>query len=174
MEYAIAAQTKRQPFAHFRRCTDMVVADLGNTITEIPKQCFEGCERLVEVRNAQAVTKINANGFVYTLRLKKLPFLPNVTEIGNYGLLISRVNVEQVSPGCTVGNRSTAKAFYGEDYWSACNFTPCNTPLRSTFHQDDPRWVNKKIGNTERTWDKPLIVFSAGNFAARMPLWAKA
>lgn len=140
----------------FRRCTNLAVADLGGVVTEIPARCFEGCEKLYEIRNGQSIRKIGECGLYFTLRLKQLPFLPSVTEISDCGLLVSRVDVSQVSSDCKVGTWSTAKAFYGEDYWTepGKNATPCNTPLRSIFHQDDPRWVDKTIGNTGRTWDK--------------------
>ena len=147
----------------FRRCTNLAVADLGGAVTEIPAYCFDWCEKLYEIRNGQSIRKIGECGFYGTLRLKHLPFLPFVTEISDCGLLVSRVDVGQVSPDCRVGAWATAKAFQGEDYWTepGKNATPCNTPLRSTFHQDDPRWVDKTIGNTERTWDTGCLLVCA-------------
>lgn len=147
----------------FRRCTNLAVVDLGGVVTEIPARCFEGCEKLYEIRNGQSIRKIGECGLYFTLRLKQLPFLSSVTEISDCGLLVSRVDVGQVSPDCQVGTWATAKAFYGEDYWTepGKNATPCNTPLRSIFHQDDPRWVDKTIGNTGRTWDKGCMPICA-------------
>ena len=147
----------------FRRCTNLAVADLGGVVTEIPARCFEGCEKLYEIRNGQSVRKIGECGLYFTLRLKQLSFLPSVTEISDCGLLVSRVDVSQVRSDCKVGTWSTARAFQGEDYWTepGKNATPCNTPLRSIFHQDDPRWVDKTIGNTGRTWDKGCLVVCA-------------
>lgn len=146
----------------FSGCCDLVTADIGNTIAEIPQSCFSMCQRLEVVRNASAVTSIGKSGFMDTYRLKTLPFLANLTSVGDYGLTISRVDYDWDSlTECTFGTWATAADYRGEDYWSACAYTACNTPVRSTFHQDDPRWVDKTIGNLERTWDVGCIIVCA-------------
>ena len=145
---------------HFNRCANLVTIDLGDNITAIPEGCFQACEKLTEVRGASKVTVIGPYSFYITQRLKTLPFLAQLTEIGDCSLLISRVHLTDENGGdiipadCTLGKFATAKQFCGPDYWSACQPTACNTPLRSTFNQDDPRWGHKTFGNFKREWGK--------------------
>jgi hypothetical protein len=132
----------------------MVTADLGNTITAIPEGCFYGCERLAVLRNANAVTVVNKNGFRDTRRLKTLSFLPNLTSIGDYGFFNSRVayDWDSLTNFKNFGTLATPADLYDADYWSGCTFTPKSVPVRSTFSQLDPRWTDKTIGNTTCTY----------------------
>lgn len=135
---------------HFQCCADLVVADLGTAITAIPEGCFFGCEKLTRLSGPSNVKTVGKNGFMNTRRLASVPFpLSGLTSIGDYGFLISRIDYDWDSlTNCTFGTLSTAKDLYSEDYWSDCSFTPRLVPLRSTYSQLDPRWTDKKIGNT--------------------------
>jgi hypothetical protein len=147
---------------HFVYCADLVVADLGSTITEVPTQALAFCERLTHLRNGSAITAIGQSGFLYTRRLRTLSFLPNLTSIGNYGALCSRVVYDWDSlTNCAFGTLSTAKDFCGEDYWSGCTFTPCSVPLRSTFEQNNPLWADEAVGSIGKTWKDCCIIVDA-------------
>ena len=140
---------------HFQSCVDMVTADLGNTVTAIPEGCLYGCERLEVLRNTNSITTVGKNGFRDTRRLKTLSFLPNITSIGDYGFFNSRVayDWESLTNFEEFGTLATPADLYDADYWSGCTFTPKSVPVRSTFSQLDPRWTDKTIGNTTRTYN---------------------
>lgn len=146
---------------HFKGCGNLVVADLGSAITEIPAQCFAACGKLTHLRKAENVTAIGAQGFLFTQRLKTLPFLPNLADIGDHGLLLSRVNYDWDSlTDCTFGTLSTAKEVNDTDY-SGCTFEACGTPMRSTFEQHNPLWADKQIGNIDRTYTDGCMYVAA-------------
>ena len=148
---------------HFSRCAYLAVANLGTTIRAIPEGCFEHCERLVDLRCSSEVNTVGKTGFYMTFRLKELPFLGSLTDVGDYGFLISRVNVDAINPDCRFGVRATSKDFRGADYWTEAgeDATQVNTPLYSTFNQDNPLWKDKTIGNLARTWDTGCIIVCA-------------
>lgn len=135
--------------SHFGYCAKLVVADIGNVVTKIPDSLFVGCERLSCLRNAEKVTVVGANSFAFTHRLKTLPFLPNLTSIGAGGIFISRVAYDWGSlTGCAFGAKSTPKDINTTDFWTGRTFEACNTPMRSTFEQHDPRWADEEINGT--------------------------
>lgn len=146
----------------FSYCWKLLVADLGNEITELPDGCFMCCEKLTAIRNAEKVTKVGTFGLYFAKRLMTPTFIGKLKVIGDGGLLLSRPDYDWNSlTGCTFGARSTAKYLNATDFWSGCNSTACNTPMRSTFEQHDPRWVDKKIGVTDRTWSTGCLYVSA-------------
>lgn len=138
-----------QPSSHFSACANLVVADLGSVFAKsgaaIPTTCFNGCERLVSLRNAGGVTSIGAYGLHWTKRIENLPFLPNLTAIGSYGLLHTRVDYDWGKfTGSAFGESCTPNSINATDY-SGCSYTPCNTPMNSTFEQHNPLWADKYI-----------------------------
>jgi hypothetical protein len=151
--------------SHFSGCACLVTADLGQVFMQpratVPKMCFNGCERLVCLHNADGITSIGQYGFFGTRRIKNLSFLPNLTNIGDYGFLISGVNYDWNNlTGCTFGVKSTSKDINTTNY-SDCTFTVCNTPMRSTFDQRNPLWANKNIGNCPNTYSTGCATVSA-------------
>lgn len=136
----------------FPYCLSLCVADVGN-VTEIPAGCFAGCIRLHTIRNGKNVTKVGLSALYGTGRLKNPAFVANLTEIGDYGFQYSRVNADWASMNCTFGNNATALQLNPTDWWSNYNAEKCETPMRSTFDQCDPRWVNEKIvPSQDETW----------------------
>lgn len=151
--------------SNFMGCANLVIADLGHVLMQdnatIPKRCFSGCEKLEYLRHADGVTCIREEGLYATSRLRELAFLPNLTAVEKYGLLLSRADYawEELAD-CTFGELSTSNDINTTDY-SGCNFTPCNTPMRSTFEQHNPLWADKQIGNCQRTYSDGCAVVSA-------------
>lgn len=146
----------KAPTSHFANCAELVTADLGPVFSTpgaaVPAYCFSCCEKLVCLRNADGITSIGDLGLYMTRRITGLPFLPNLASVGNYGLLLSRADYDwNKLTGCTFGTLSTSNNINTTDY-SGCNFTACNTPMRSTFEQHDPRWADKNIGNCDNTY----------------------
>lgn len=142
--------------SQFMGCANLVVADLGNVLKNagaaIPKKCFSACEKLESLRNAGGITSIGEQGLYLTYRLNNLSFLPNLTNIGTHGLFLSRADYDWDNlTGCTFGEMSTSNDVNTYDY-SGCAFTPCNTPMRSTFEQNNPLWADKNIGNCANTY----------------------
>lgn len=135
----------------FLNASCLRLIDIGN-ITSIGASTFQYCENLSEVLGGNSVTTINRVAFMGTRRLKNLPFLANVTSIGDLAFFSSRCDFEgaystMVANGCTFGTNATYKQFNDTDYWSSTTFTPCKNSLKSLFHQRDPRWANKNIAN---------------------------
>lgn len=126
---------------HFATCVYLVIADIGNTITELPSNCFQYCERLSSIIGGANITSILTDGLAYTHNLKNLSFAPNLTSIGDRGLYDSRVNYDWLShTGCTYGELATTAQWNPTNYWTGCTYTPCNIPLKSTFNQQNPEW----------------------------------
>ena len=142
----------------FRECSLLRLVDIGQ-ITTISNQAFLDCDNLSTVLGGAGVTSIGDTAFVRTRRLKGLPFLSNVTSVGGGAFYKSRCNFEKVyekmvENGCSFGTNATYKQFNTKDgayfdYWSEWfsekKYTPCETPLKSLFHQQNPLWANLKI-----------------------------
>ena len=133
----------------FAVCPLLTIADLGNEITTLPRKTFYCCDRLSSLRNAEKVTSVGKETLDYTRRLKNLPFLPNLVDIGQMGFFGSRVNYNWSSlSGCTFGANATVLQINPTDFWSGCTFTAHETQLKSTFNQHDPSWAATLIGDT--------------------------
>ena len=137
----------------FSTCVLLVSVNIGNLVTEIPKQCFMACHKLSYIFGGASVTSVGDYGFSYTVRLKNLPFLSQLTNVGNYGFFYSRVNFDWNSlKDCTFGTYATWSQYNSKDYWSACTYTACEKQLLSLFDQHDTRWCDETIGNTTRKY----------------------
>lgn len=136
---------------HFNACGLLVSADLGNKITAISAQCFDGCYRLSALRNAQNVTSVGARAFYRATRLLPPAFLPKLKNIGDYGFMRCRVVYDWASlheNECTFGTKATTLQINPTDFWSECTPVPCEIPMRSTFTQRNPAWSNETVDNT--------------------------
>ena len=139
----------------FGMSPNLVVVDIGNNITELPKNTFTQCCNLSCVVGGSKITTIRESAFYLTRRLRNLPFLSQVTSIEKNAFFDSRVNFENVydtlvANGCTFGTNATYKQVQnGNDYWSGVAYTPCENPIKASYHQKDPRWVNLQIGEFE-------------------------
>lgn len=149
----------------FYSCPRLLVADLGSEITAIPDGCFGVCERLTTIRNGEKVDAVGTMGLYLTKRLMTPAFVGNLKRIGDFGLLLSRVDYDWNSlifEENGEGARSTPKYLNATDFWSGRVTVPCNTPMRSTFDQDNPLWKDKQIAeNINRTWDSGCLYASA-------------
>lgn len=135
--------------SQFRVCPMLLIADLGNKVTSIPKTAFATCDRMHTLR-ADSVTTVGEQGLLYTKRLKTPAFIPNLTSVGTQGFTLSRANCEWASE-----HNET-------DWWSGCTPVECNTPLRSTFNQYDPRWESEYINNYREPLGDREMVWNAG------------
>lgn len=135
--------------SQFRVCPMLLFADLGNKVTSIPKTAFATCDRMHTLR-ADSVTTVGEQGLLYTKRLKTPAFVPNLTSVGTQGFYTSRANC------------SWASEHNQTDWWSGCTPVECNTPLRSTFNQYDPRWEKEYINNNREMLGDREMVWNAG------------
>lgn len=139
----------------FSNCSNLVIVDLGNNITEIPDTTFAQISNISCVLGGAKITKVGERAFAFNRRLKNLPFLSNLKNIGQEAFFDCRVDFENAYPtltanGCTFGTNATYKQINGTtDYWTGVEYTPCENPLRSLFHQKDPRWATDYVGTTE-------------------------
>lgn len=136
----------------FYTCYCLLKVDLGNIITTLSQSAFQYCDNLQEVKGGSSIKTVNKYAFYSTRRLKHVEFLQNLTQIDTNAFVGCALDFEEVYPtlvanGCTFGTYATYKQFNDTDYWSGATFTPCRNELNSLFHQTDPRWANKTIGN---------------------------
>lgn len=134
----------------FENCSCLTTIDVGK-VTSIAEGVFRHCQNLSEVLGGSNVTTIGQEAFFATRRLKTLPFLANLKDIGTGAFYSSRCDFEDVydtlvANGCSFGEYSMYKKYNDVDYWSSVKaFTPCKTPLNSLFHQKNPLWKDKVI-----------------------------
>ena len=129
--------------AHFNNCANLTIADIGNTITAVPTACFSQCEKLSTILGGASITTINEQSLQGTKRLRNLSFAEKVIEIKERGLYYSRVAYNfNLNSGCTFGSYSYSSKWNGTNWWTGKTYETCMTPIRSTFSQDDPRWVD--------------------------------
>lgn len=118
----------------FNSCARLVIADIGE-VTAIPYLGFGYCVNLSAVRGGTGVTNVGLQGFIYSHRLKNLSFAEKLTTVETDAFRFSRNYLGNVYP--KINNT---------DFWSGCTYTACNTPVLSTFNQNNPLWVNKPVG----------------------------
>ena len=118
--------------SQFQCCANLALADLGGTITNIPKACFRFCEKLDKLEGCENVSTLGSLALFFTKSLKAPSFMENldmeeVNKPGVLALMLSRANPTGfiADPGG--------------------NFTACATRMYSTFEQNDPRWAWKPI-----------------------------
>ena len=136
----------------FVGCVMLRVADIGS-VAEVPGGTFSDCIRLHTVRNGANVTKVGASAFYSTSKLKTPVFISQLESIGDYGFQYSRANANWGQMNCDFGVNATALQLNPADWWSDCEPAVCEIPMRSTFDQSNPLWVNEKIvPGQDETW----------------------
>lgn len=156
----------------FHTCYFLRVIDIGK-VTSIGNMAFYQCENLMEILGGENVTAVGKSSFYLTRRLKTLPFTAKLKSIGSAGFWASGCDLEAVPSDCDCATFATYKHYEGNnsadftDYWSGATFTPCRNALNSLFHQKDPRWGNKQIGNfykkeSDGTVTTEPLTYSAG------------
>ena len=132
----------------FGQCALLHTIDIGDYITTLPEKFLRMCSSLSYVKGGASVKTIAKNAFFYTLNLKNLSFLPNVTSIGDTAFYDSRIQFDWslLSGKCTFGTNATPVADNTTDYWSACTYTPCENRLVSLLNQKNPEWASDYFG----------------------------
>ena len=137
----------------FGQCALLHTIDIGNYIVELPEKFLRMCSRLSLVKGGASVKTIGKNAFFYTLNLKNLSFLPNVTNIGDMTFYDSRIQFDWslLSGKCTFGTNATPIMDNTTDYWSSCTYTPCENRLISLLNQKNPEWASDYFGTVTGT-----------------------
>lgn len=149
---------------NFNYAVNLTIVDIGDSITEIPRDCFNGCESLSLVLGGASVTSIVKQAFKTTRGLKNLPLLSNVKSIGDSAFFLSRVNYDWWNASfSSVGANGTPKKYNPTDWWSGCTYTPCVNPLGSTFSQYNPAWRDIILGQSNKTYEYGCVEFSAAH-----------
>lgn len=154
----------------FRLCSNLISADLGK-VTSIPRRMFAVCQRLSCVHGAENVTSVDEEAFIRTSRLRKVNFLPKLTQIGDHAFRGSRINYDWEalqSADCEFGTLATRLQYNPKDkdglgWWEKAKLPsePCVTPLRSILDQADPLWADSKIGTTNVMYREGCAIFCA-------------
>lgn len=122
----------------------LTLVDIGNTVSELPSNCFATCERLSSILGGGNLTSIGKSALRSTMRLKKLPNVDKITNIGERGLYRSRVNHNwKDRTDVTFGTTATFAQYNANYPMQDYAYTPCqDVQLRSTFNQANPKWAN--------------------------------
>lgn len=140
----------------------MHTADIGNHITEIPYGMFRNCTLLSLVKGGGNVKVIGKEAFFYNRNLKKLPFLFQVTSIGDKAFYDSRIQFDwsSIENQCTFANGAVPVMDNTTDYWTGVNHTPCENPLGTMMSQANPEWASSIFGDSAMTYSQGCAVFS--------------
>lgn len=164
----------------FNMAPKMVIADIGNTVTSIPQNCFSFCEALSCVRGGANVTHIGPKAFIFTYALRSLSFLRQVTFIDWEAFTLSSVTGDGTrdfnwwdfkdNSGCQFGTHPST---------GACNATPahinttewftgCTLPTKCvvndlgvTFNQANPEFATISLPNSHDTYGSGCLELSA-------------
>lgn len=117
----------------FQNCANLLTANLGNTISQIPAKCFASCEKLTTLEGCGNVTALGDMALCFSKNLRELPFRDNLTDIGRDALFLSRADW------------GASEGFISSDIVPEYSDGACSIRMRSTFEQHDPRWANKYI-----------------------------
>lgn len=120
----------------FQNCANLLTANLGNTISQIPAKCFASCEKLTTLEGCGNVTALGDMALCFSKNLRELPFRDNLTDIGRDALFLSRADW------------GASEGFISSDIVPEYSDGACSIRMRSTFEQHDPRWANKYIVNS--------------------------
>lgn len=152
----------------FNCAAKLAIADIGNTVTEIPQSCFANCDRLSLVRGGASVTATGKRSFFCTSHLKNLPLVSNVKSFGEEAFVRSRVDCDWWALASKLGSTAfetdaTPAQYNPTKWWDGCTYTPYKNPLGSTFHQRNPEWSSHQIPNSDDTYYKGCNEISAAH-----------
>ena len=148
--------------------------NIGDNLTQIPNGMLCRCQQLHTVKGGKYVTSIGEKAFMLTYNLKELPFLSQVTSMGDLAFHRSSVHFDWSSIPWEIRQNFGPKSYPLDDnvdddgnyvdYWSGVEFTPCENPLVTIMDQSNPEWKAIKIynGGTNgiRTYDEGCATFS--------------
>ncbi len=161
LQKALFPKLKAVGISVFEQCLYMTIADIGDTLEEIPYGMFRICMRLSHVNGGASVKTIGERAFYSTHSLKNLPLLKNVTSVGDYAFFTSRIQFDWSSlTGCRFGNYATPVADNDVDYWTGVKFTPCKNRLGTIVNQSNPKWSTETFGSTTRTYNNGCVLMA--------------
>lgn len=144
----------------FMNCSYITHANIGN-VTEIPADGFMKCYALSRVESNNQVVSVGHTAFHNTVRLANADFVQNLTSIGAGAFIKSSLEYDWSQlENCTFGNNATSLQINPTDFWSACSVTPCENPMPTVLSQKDPRWKDRGIGNSGKTYSQGCMLFS--------------
>lgn len=155
----------------FYRCPFLVYVDLGN-ITRIENLTFTYASMLSRIKGGLGITFVGQQAFTKNYRLYNVGFLKNLKSIGFEAFHRCRLKYDWKSladSGCQFPDEQKANgdslAYNGKNtpwhlqgkpdslWWENCTVTPCENPVPTLLSQTDPRWVDRAINSTGRTYE---------------------
>lgn len=165
------SQVKQAIFPNLREAADgalvqgkfLYMVDIGNFITDIPYAMFRMCPLLSLVKGGGSVKTIGKEAFYWTKNLKNLPFLSQVTSIGDMAFLRSRVQFDwsTITGQCTFGTQATPVIDNTTDYWTGVEYTPCENRIVTMMSQANPQWKDDYFGEMDKTYYRSCSTFAA-------------
>lgn len=147
----------------FMSCSYLTHANIGN-VTEILADCFYKDYALSRVESNHKVVSVDHTAFQNTPRLANADFVQNLTSIGAGAFIKSGLEYDwDKLKNCTFENNATALQINPTDFWSDCSVTPCENSVKPVFSQKDPRWADRQIGKSSKTYSQGCILFSIMN-----------
>ncbi len=145
----------------FGACCYLYSIDIGDYVTEIPKQAFQQCISLSLVSGGDKVTKIGENAFYLTYNLKNLPLLSNVTSIGKNAFYRSRIQFDwsTIQGQCTFETNATPVMDNTTDFWTGVNYTPCENRLVTVMSQSNDEWKDLYFGESGEIYYNGCAIF---------------
>lgn len=138
-------------------------ADIGDNITEIPYGMFRACTRLSHIKGGGSVKTIGKEAFYLTHNLKNLPFLSQVTAIGELAFFRSRIQFDwsTIEDQCVFAKHATPVLDNTTDYWTGVEYTPCENRIVTTLSQTDSRWKDDYFGEYDKPYYNGCATFVA-------------
>ena len=145
----------------FQMCGHMVYVDVGK-VTSLPDSTFNLCPNMNKVKSEGNITSVGERCFCLTPNLQHLDFVQGLTNIGSAAFLCSGMKYDwSTLTDCTFGTDATPLQYNPTDFWSTCTFTSCENPLPTLLTQNNPKWVDRKIGNSGITYNSGCNVMCA-------------
>ena len=149
--------------------------DIGDNITSLPNNAFLQCLSLTDIKGGSKITSIGQSCFAGTRNLKTLHFLTNTTKLGTQAFCNSRIHFEEWGENQSSMNVQDSNAFaspIGDNtikYWQQdITYSPSAVSVPIQFNQQDPKWTNALLGQTDIIYNKGCGTFVAMHIHAAL------
>lgn len=159
----------------FYQASYLQTIDIGNNITELPDSAFLQCLSLANIKGGNKITEIGKSCFLGTRNLKTLHFLTNTTTLGAQAFCNSRIHFEEWGENQSGMDAKDSNAFaspIGDNiikYWQQdMTYSPSAVSIPIRFNQQDPKWTNAILGQTDIIYNNGCGTFAVMHIHAAL------